>query len=143
MLSGSALLQDLFPSWLKDFRTPICPIWSCLERTQKFAACPSDSFFGVVPKLHYALEKVLRGNALFQELFPSWLKDFGPPVCPTRSYLKRLQRPRTSQHILQIRSWRWYPLHLMLQTGAEWQRTAPGAIPELAEGFWTTNLRQL
>ena len=52
------------------------------------------------------LGMVLNGTALFQELFPSWLKDFGPPICPIWSYLKRPQKPTKSQHTLQIRSWR-------------------------------------
>ena len=87
--------------------------------------------------------RVLNGTALFQELFFSWLKDFGPPVCPTWSYLNRPKRPRTSQDTLQIRSWKWRPSYFMLETGAEWHCTVPGAIPQLAEGFWGLRWAQM
>ena len=96
-----------------------------------------------MPKLLCALDRCSGGTALFQELFPSWLKDFTPPICPTWSYLKQPQRPRTSQHTLQIRSWRRYPSYPMLWTGAEWHCTLPGAIPQLADGFWTPKFPDL
>ena len=121
-----AILGFLVPSW-----------------GQKVVAYHSDSLLEVAPKLLCALDRCSAARHCFQELFPSWLKDFEPHVCPPWSYLKRPQRPRASQHTLQIRSWRWCQIYFVPWTGAQRHGTVLGTIHQLAEGFLAPSLPHL
>ena len=56
MLSGTALLQEIFPSWLKDL-VPHLELLNAAPEAQKIAACLADVLLEVVPKLPHALDR--------------------------------------------------------------------------------------
>ena len=81
------------------------------------------------------IAKTLSGKALFQELFPNWLKDFGPPSLP---HLELLRAAPNAQNIVAYPSDSFLGVARFDKMAPGWLKVTPTkmarACPKIAPG---------